>query len=110
MWIYSVGWVLPLIILVILEAVADVFSKTWQLRGGWWIAGLALLTYLTANVFWLISLKNGAGLAKGAVLFSVFSAVVAVIIGVIFYKENITHIQLFGIILGILSILFIFWE
>ncbi len=104
------NWIIPLFILVILEATADIISKTWQLRGGWVLASLALLTYIIANTFWLISLKNGAGLAKGAVLFSVFSAVLAVIIGVMFYKENITTVQLIGLILGIISITFIFWE
>ncbi|MEZ4113912.1 MAG: EamA family transporter [Candidatus Paceibacterota bacterium] len=104
------AWIIPLFVLVILEAVADIVSKTWQLRGGWWMAGLALFTYLLANTFWLISLKNGAGLGKGAVLFSILSAVLAVIIGVIFYKENIATIQLIGLILGIISLVFIFWE
>ncbi len=104
------GWVIPLIILVIFEATADIISKTWQLRGDWWIAGLALFTYLLANTFWLISLKNGAGLGKGAVLFSIFSAVLAVIIGVVLYKEEISNIQLIGLVLGIISIAFLFWE
>ena len=103
-------WLIPLAILVILEATADIISKTWQIRGGWYIAALALLTYLTANAFWLLALKNGAGLAKGAVLFSIFSAIVAVAIGVIFYKESLSTIQLVGLIFGIIGIAFIFWE
>ncbi len=103
-------WIIPLIILVIFEATADIISKTWQIRGGWWIASLALLTYLIANTFWLISLKNGAGLGKGAVLFSILSAIIAVIIGVVLYKEEISNTQLIGLILGIISIAFIFWE
>ncbi len=103
-------WLIPLFILVALEAVADIVSKTWQIRGHNFLAVLALLTYLAANFFWLISLKNGAGLAKGAVLFSIFSAIVAVAIGVIFYKESLSTIQLVGLILGIIGIAFIFWE
>jgi len=86
------------------------FSKTWQIKGGWWIAGLALLTCLVSNVFWLISLKNGASLVKGAVIFSVLSAIIAVIVGVGFYKEPMTNIQMIGLVVGVISILLIFWE
>lgn len=103
-------WLIPLVILVLLEATADIVSKTWQIKGGWYFAAIALLTYLVANAFWLLALKNGAHLSKGAVLFSVMSAVLAVIIGVIFYKENLNTVQTVGLVLGIISIAFIFWE
>jgi uncharacterized membrane protein len=103
-------WIVPLIILVLLEATADIISKTWQIKGGWYFAALALLAYLAANAFWLLSLKNGAHLSKGAVLFSVMSAVLAVIIGVVVYKENLNTVQTVGLVLGIISIAFIFWE
>lgn len=103
-------WIFPLLVLVILEAVADIVSKTWQIKGLWYLAALALFTYLLANTFWLIALKNGAGLAKGAVLFSILSAILAIIIGVVLYKEEITNIQLIGLILGSIAIGLIFYE
>lgn len=104
------GWVIPLLILVLLEASADILAKTWQIKSIWFWAAAALIAYLLANMFWLLSLKNGAGLAKGAVLFSIMSAILAVIIGVVFYKEQITQIQLVGLIIGIIAIALIFWE
>lgn len=103
-------WIIPLAILIIFELIADIFAKTWSLKGGWVFAGIALLGYMLGNTFWLFALKNGAGLAKGAVIFSVVSAVLAIGLGVFFYKEDLTKIQIIGVFLGLLSLVFIFWE
>jgi drug/metabolite transporter (DMT)-like permease len=103
-------WILPLSILVFFEMVADIFAKNWSLRGGWYLAGLSLLSYMLANVFWLFALKNGSGLTKGAIIFSISSAVVATILGVFFYKEDLSIIQMIGVFLGLVSLIFIFWE
>lgn len=104
-------WLIPLAVLVAFEMIADIASKEWSLdTRKWWLAAAALLAYLLANTSWLIALKNGSGLARGAVLFSVASAVLATLIGLVLYKENVTHIQLTGMVLGIVAILLIFWE
>ncbi|MFO0743684.1 MAG: EamA family transporter [Candidatus Paceibacterota bacterium] len=103
-------WILPLSILVFFEMVADILAKNWSLRGGWYLASFSLLGYMLANVFWLFALKNGSGLTKGAIIFSISSAVVATILGVFFYKEDISTIQMIGVFLGLISLIFIFWE
>jgi drug/metabolite transporter (DMT)-like permease len=104
------NWLIPLSLLIIFELVADIFAKEYSLRGNYslWIS--AIISYVVANAFWLNAIKNGSGLAKGAIIFSIISAVLAVLIGVILYKEIVTKIQIFGIILGIISLIFIFWE
>lgn len=103
-------WLIPLAILILFEALADVLAKTWSLKNVWWYGASALLTYLLANTFWLFSLRQGAGLGRGAVIFSVASAILAVIIGVIGYREHVNYIQLIGMVLGIIALTFIFWE
>ncbi len=103
-------WILPLTLLIVFELVADILAKEWSLHGTVirWIG--AIMAYVVANIFWLFALRNGSGLARGAVIFSVSTAVVAVILGIFLYKENINKIQIIGIILGTISLILIFWN
>ena len=103
-------WILPLTILITFEIIADILAKKWSLSGPWYMAGLALLAYMAANTFWLFALKNGSGLGRGAVLFSVASAVLAIIVGVILYHEEVSSLQIAGMALGIVAIALIYWE
>lgn len=103
-------WIVPLSLLIIFEVVADIFAKEYSLKGNWYLWTGALLAYVIANVFWLNAIKNGSGLGRGAIIFSVASAIIAVIIGVYFYHENTNKIQLIGMGLGVISIILIFWE
>lgn len=52
----------------------------------------------------------GAGLARGAALFTIITTIVATCLGLYFYKEPVTRIQLAGIFLGFFSLILIFWE
>ena len=103
------NWLIPLSLLIVFELIADIFSKEYAIKGSYifWIA--AIISYIIANIFWLSAIKNGSGLGRGAIIFSVVSAIIAVIIGFVFYKEAVTKIELFGVILGLISLVFIFW-
>lgn len=103
-------WVIYLSLLVLFESLADILAKEYSLKGHWylWVAGIA--GYIIANIFWLSAMKHGAQLGRGAIIFSVASAILAIIIGVCFYHENTNKIQLIGIVLGIISLVLIFWE
>jgi len=103
------NWILPLSLLIIFELVADVLAKNYSLNGKMVYAIAALLAYVVANIFWLFALKNGSGLAKGAIIFSIASAVIAVGLGYFLYRETITPIQIAGIILGLVALVLIFW-
>jgi drug/metabolite transporter (DMT)-like permease len=69
-----------------------------------------LLGYLIANAFWLYAIKHGSGLARGATIFSVASALFAIIIGLVIYKEQVSLIQVVGMIVGVIAIVLIFWN
>jgi len=103
-------WLIPLALLIFFESVADIFAKNWSIQRTAWLAFVSLLFYVIANSFWLFALKNGSGLGRGAVIFSVVSALIAVILGVIFYKETVNKYQLLGFFFGIISLVLIFWE
>lgn len=103
-------WLIPLLLLVLFESLADIAAKSWSLNKTAWLAFLSLGLYLLANSFWLFALKNGSGLGRGAVIFSILSAILAVVIGVFIYKEPLAKNQIIGFFLGIIAISFLFWE
>lgn len=103
-------WILPISLVIIFELIADIIAKEYSIKGSWHLWLFAILTYVVVNVFFLWGLKSGAGLARGAVIFSVGSAIGAIIIGVLVYGETTNKLQLLGMVFGILSIALIFWE
>ncbi len=104
------SWLLPITLVVLAELIADIFAKEYSLKGHWYFWAGALLFYVCATMFWLSSLKEGSGLGRGVVVFSVCSAAVALLIGVCFYKEEVNKIQIIGMILGVVALALIFWE
>ncbi len=97
-------WLYFLLLLVAFELLADILAKQFSLNGRYIFAILSLIGFLAANTAWLISLRTGAELGKGAVLFSVLSGIGAVLIGVLVYHEKTTPWQVVGLILGIAAI------
>jgi drug/metabolite transporter (DMT)-like permease len=103
-------WVIALLLLIGFEALADILSKEYAMHGTFLYWALALSGYIIANIFWLISIRKGSGLARGAILFSVGSAILAVLIGALKFQEKIGKVELIGIVVGVLSIVLIFWS
>lgn len=103
-------WMLPLLGLIIFEVIADIFTKEYSLKGGFLLWIFAISGYVIANSFWLYSMKHGAGLTRGANIFSVSTALIATIIGVYFYHEKLNNFQIAGIIFGMVSLVLIFWQ
>ena len=103
-------WIAPLVLLIFFEGIADILSKEWSLHSTplRWFGAIG--AYALANVFWLIALKYGSGLTRGAVIFSVGSAVLAVVIGLVLYKESITKLEMLGVVLGIIALTLISWQ
>lgn len=100
-------WLYYLLLLVAFELVADILAKQFAVSGKYIFGILSILGFIAANTAWLISLRTGAELSKGAVLFSVLSGIGAVLIGVLVYHEKTTPYQYIGLILGIAAIAFL---
>jgi drug/metabolite transporter (DMT)-like permease len=103
-------WIIALGLLIAFEAIADILSKEYSLHGTFLYWALALSGYIIANIFWLESIRKGSGLARGAILFSIGSAIAAILIGAIKYQEKIGRVEFVGILVGVLSIVLIFWS
>ncbi len=103
-------WIVALMLLILFEGIADIFSKNYSLKGqpSYWF--LAISGYIIANCFWLWSIRRGSGLARGGVLFSIGSAIIAVLIGTLMYGEKMGKIELAGILVGFIAIVLIFWS
>ncbi len=100
-------WLFFLLLLVAFELLADLVAKQFAVSGKFVFAVLSLLGYVAANSAWLVSLRTGAQLGKGAVLFSVLSGIGAVLIGLLIYHEKVTPVQFIGLALGIAAIAFL---
>jgi small multidrug resistance pump len=103
-------WIFFLALLILTEAIADIIAKEYQLHSGAIRFIGAISAYVIANIFWLVALKDGAGLTQGAIIFSVGSAMLAIIIGLVLYKETLTQMQMAGLALGFIAIFLLVWE
>lgn len=100
-------WLYFLLLLVAFELVADILAKQFAISGKYVFAVLSILGFIAANTAWLISLRTGAELGKGAVLFSVLSGIGAVLIGLFLYHEKVSIYQGIGLLLGVAAIAFL---
>ena len=100
-------WVTFILILVLFEVIADVLAKQFALNGKLVIAVFSILGYVAANIAWLISLRSGGELSKGAVIFAALSGIAAVVIGLLVYREKVGPYQIVGLVLGIVAIAFL---
>ncbi len=100
-------WLTFVLKLGVFELIADVLAKQYALNGKLVFAVLSILGYIAANIAWIISLRNGGELGKGAILFGALSGIIAVIIGVLVSREKVSTYQFIGMILGIAAIVFL---
>jgi multidrug transporter EmrE-like cation transporter len=105
--IFSQRWIVFLCRLVAFELIADLLAKQFAVSGKLFFATLAMFGFIATNIAWLTSLRTGAQLGRGAVLFSVFTGIGAVLIGLLVYKEKANRYQLIGLLLGIAAIAFL---
>ena len=103
-------WIIPLSILIIFEVIADIFAKQWSLVGKPYLWIAAISAYVIGNIFWLFALKNGSGLSRGAIIFSLVSEILAISVGLFYYHESVTGTQLMGMGLGVVSLALLFWN
>jgi multidrug transporter EmrE-like cation transporter len=94
-------WVWLLLLLVVLELLADICAKQFGLSGRVLFGVLSILGYILANIAWLFSLRTGAQLSRGSIIFATLSGVGALLIGLLVYHERVSTLQVIGMLLGI---------
>ena len=96
-------WLIFIGILISVEAMADYVTGLWADRGSTWLFALAIVLYVGSTTAWLLSVKYGAGIARGGVIFAVASLVMAVLMGIFIFHETYSLKQLIGIVLGCIA-------
>lgn len=88
----------------LIESVADAMFEKWSLVGKNYFLIVGLLIYAVSSAFWAYSLKYQT-LSKGIVMFNVVNVVLGVVIGILYFKEALTGLNIAGIAFGILSVI-----
>lgn len=93
-----------IVLSVILEIFSDILFKKWAIDSRNHILAVGLAIYFIGTVIWAFSLRYG-DLSKAISIFTVLNLIVIVLVGVIYFKEDLSLINKFGIGLGILSVI-----
>lgn len=99
---------LPVILLLILAAssvtVGDYFGKYWSINQKMVYYWLALLGYFGSGIFYLPTLLR-KGLVVTSLIWTLIATIGFLIIGLVIFKENLTPLQVVGVILGISALI-----
>ncbi len=91
---------------VVLEVFSDVLFKRWSVDSKNVFLYVGLLIYFVGTIFWAISLKYEY-LSKAISIFTILNLIIVVLVGVLYFKEDLSLINKIGIALGILSVILI---
>lgn len=91
---------------VVLEVISDILFKKWAIDGKNILLYLGLLIYCAGTIFWAVSLKHEY-LSKAVSVFTILNLIIVVIVGVLYFQENLSLANKIGIGLGILSVILI---
>ena len=89
---------------VALEVVGDILFKKWAIDGRTTLLLLGLGIYFIGTVFWALSLRYEF-LSKAISVFTVLNMVVIVLVGVLYFKEDLSLINKIGVALGVIGVI-----
>lgn len=87
---------------VALEIIADILFKKWSINNRNLLLFLGFFIYFIGTIFWAFSLKYEY-LSKAISIFTLLNLIVLALVGLFYFKENLSIMNKIGIILGILS-------
>jgi small multidrug resistance pump len=88
---------------VILEISGDIFFKKWVILNRPFLLWVGFGVYAVGVLFWALSLKYEV-LSKAISIFTILNLVIVAVIGVLFFKEDISIVSKIDILLRIISI------
>lgn len=95
-----------IVLAVILEIIGDIMFKKWSIAGNNILLYLGLLVYFIGSFFWAISLKYEY-LSTAISIFSILNLIIIALVGIIYFKEDLSIINKVGMGLGIISVILI---
>ena len=97
----AIAWLL-LILTSILEVAGDVVLKTWAENNKVFLLYVGAACFVFAAIAWAFSLRL-VDLSKASCLVSAIIILISVLFGVLFFKETLTTVQKFGVVLTLIS-------
>ena len=91
---------------VAFEVVADFILKKWSIESKNALLFAGLLVYFIGTIFWAFSLRFEF-LSKAVSVFTVLNFIAVVLVGVLFFNENLSLLNKLGVCLGVLSIILV---
>ena len=88
------------------EVVGDVLFKKWALNGKNALIIAGFIIYALGTIFWAFSLRYEY-LSKAISILTLLNLIVVVLVGVLYFKENLSLVNKIGILLGVASIILI---
>ncbi|MEI6553926.1 MAG: EamA family transporter, partial [bacterium] len=85
-----------------MEIGGDILFKEWTIQHKNYLLICGVILYMFATVFWAYSLKY-QDLSKAVVIFAVITLIVGASVGVFVYKENLTILNIIGVLVGLVS-------
>ncbi|MCR4322649.1 MAG: SMR family transporter [Candidatus Azambacteria bacterium] len=89
---------------VALEVAADVLFKKWTLEHRSYLLVVGLVIYMVGTTSWAYSLRYG-DLSRAISIFAVLNLIILVLVGVLFFKEDLSLINKIGIAFGVISVI-----
>lgn len=89
-----------------IEIIGDIYFKKFTINNRLSLLLIGLAFYFIGSLFWALSLRYEL-LSKAISIFTILNLVIISLVGVLYFKEDLSNINKIGIILGIISILFI---
>ena len=98
----------PLLLLFTISAISvgagDYLAKKWSIEPGWCTIAGALACYIISSFFYLLTLTR-KGLVVSCVIWSIASIIAFLFVGLVVFHETLSGVQLFGVIMGTISLL-----
>ena len=90
----------------ILYISGDFLAKLWGIKNDWKVLAGCLLVYLVAGFCFAFAIKKSSlSLAVG--LMPLTTVIAGITFGYFYFGEKLTHFQYFGLVLGILALVFL---
>lgn len=92
----------------ILTIAGNISAKEWAGRSGIALFLLAMLFYVAGSLLIPFSLRFGS-LSGFTPIFSLSTIGITLLIGLLYYREQVTNLQIVGIIIAAIAVVFLVW-
>lgn len=86
--------------------IGDVFMKQWSFNNSPLTFSIGLLTWCVGLVFLALSFKY-KNIAVASLIFSLSNVIFLTLLSWVYYKEALTAYQIIGMLIGIVSVIFL---